>query len=238
MDEDDYNNDYDDEVTAAKDNNQVQLPPPTMEKTWATYNASIGERVVLHCPVKNKGGEIIMWYRGSQVIVQESSVLDPKYDVDADFSLVIRKASMSDDGDYTCKILPSQLLSSAKLNVAQPPSVKITDGNRDIMDRTMTYREGEKIRLICDAQGFPRPTTHWDTKHHRLHDLAGVIVNKGELMIESAEPQHSGIYECRAENQNNQAANASVHIVIECKWKKKKIEGKTFYNSQLPFLLV
>lgn len=188
-----------------------------MEKTWAVYNASIGDRVSLICPVKNKGDHTILWYRGEQLLVQDTIVVEKKYEVNSDFSLIIPKVIGADEGDYTCKILPSELLSSAKLNVAQPPTVKITDGNRDIMDRTMTYREGEKIRLFCDAHGFPRPSIDWDTKHHRLHDLAGVIVNKGELIIESAEPQHSGIYECRAENENGQASNGSVHVVIECK---------------------
>lgn len=217
MDEDDYNNEYAEDDGPSKENNQVQLTPPTMEKTWAVYNSSIGDRVTLYCPVKNKGDHSILWYRGDLLLAQERMVLERRYEVDSDFSLIIPNVMGSDEGDYTCKVLPSDLLSSCKLNVAQPPTVKITDGSRDVMDRTMTYREGEKIRLICDAHGFPRPTIQWDTKHHRLNDLAGVIVNKGDLIIENAEPQHSGIYECKAENENNQSTNASVHVVIECK---------------------
>lgn len=158
-----------------------------------------------------------MWYRGDKFLAQDKQILEKRFEVDSNFSLVIPNVMGSDEGEYTCKILPADLLSSAKLNVEQPPTVKITDGNRDIMDRTMTFREGEKIRLICDAHGFPRPSMTWDTRHHRLHDLAGVIVNKGELIIESAEPQHSGIYDCKAENEKHQASNGSVHIIIECK---------------------
>lgn len=190
-----------------------------MEKTWANYNASIGERVALVCPVKNKGDYSILWYRGDLILSQDAMVLEKKYQVDSEFRLVIPKVMASDEGDYTCKVMttPEALLSSCKLSVAQPPSVKITDGHRDIMDRTMTYREGDKIRLVCDVHGYPRPTVEWDTKHHRLNDLAGVIRNKGDLIIESAEPQHSGIYECHAENELRQSSVASVHIVIECK---------------------
>lgn len=188
-----------------------------MEKTWATYNASAGERTALHCPVRNKGDSVIMWYKGEQLLAQEKMILVKEFEMDSEFSLIIKNVQSSDEGDYTCKILPSGLLSSAKLNVQQAPSVKITDGTRHVMDRTMTYREGEKIRLMCDAHGFPRPTVHWDTKHHRLPNLSGVIVDKESLIIESAEPHHAGIYECRAENEIKQSGNASVHVVIECK---------------------
>lgn len=187
-----------------------------MEKTWAVYNASVGDRTAIHCPVKNKGQHVIMWYKGEELLAQDRMSLLKPFEVDADFSLVIPKVNRSDEGDYTCKLIPSDLLSSAKLNVKQAPTVKINDGARDVMDRTMSYREGEKIRLACEGHGFPRPSIHWDTKRHRLHDMSGVIVEKGLLIIENAEPHHSGIYECRAENEANQSAVASVHVVIEC----------------------
>lgn len=215
--DDDYNNEYDDEnASSAREDNQVQKIPPSMEKTWAVLSADIGDRTTIPCPVRNKGGNVILWYKGATVLVQEDVVLVDRFQVDKDFSLIIPNVSASDQGDYTCKLHPSELLSSSQLNVKQPPSVTITDGSRDLIDRTMTYREGEKIRLVCQGVGYPVPTIHWDTKHHRLHDLPGVIVSKGELIIENAESHHSGIYECHAENEQKQTALGSVHVVIEC----------------------
>lgn len=222
MNDDEYAAEYEDENnsspkdTKPSEDNQVHLPP-TMEKTWTTYTSEIGEQAKIRCPVKNKGAEVIMWYKGEELIGQDHVALQSAYEIDNEFSLVVRKVKGSDEGEFTCKLVPSRLLSSAKLYVKQPPVVKITDGNRDIMDRTMTFREGDKIRLVCAAQGFPIPELRWDTKHHRLSDMPGVIVTKGELIVENAEPHHSGIYECHALNENGQTATGSVHIVIECK---------------------
>lgn len=222
LNDDEYASEYEDENTSsAKDtkpveDNHVHLPP-TMEKTWTTYTADLGAQAKIRCPVQNKGLEVIMWYKGDELIGQDRVALQSLYEIDHEFSLVIKKVTGTDEGEYTCNLVPSTLLSSAKLYVKQAPIVRITDGSRDIMDRTMTFREGDKIRLVCDAQGFPIPELRWDTKHHRLNDMPGVVVTKGELIIENAEPHHSGIYECHAINENNQASSATVHIVIECK---------------------
>lgn len=194
----------------------MDLLPPVMEKTWAVYSAGVGDRSTLPCPVRNKGSQVIMWMKNEKVLTQDEVSLLPNFEVNADHSLVIKKVTVEDSGDYTCKLVPSGLLSSSHLNVKHAPGVRVTDGLRDITDRTLTFREGEKIRLHCEVQGYPVPTSHWETKHHRLADLAGVIRNKGELIIESAEAHHSGIYICTAQNEEEQSAQGSVHVVIEC----------------------
>lgn len=219
MDEDDYNNEYDDEnAGSAKEDNNVNLTPPKMTTTWTMYVADIGDRVKIQCPVIDLGQDVILWYRGTEMLAQDKIAINTAFEVDSNRSLIIRSVDSSNVGDYTCKLEPSQQLSTGHLDVRQAPTVKITDGLRDIMDRTMTYREGEKIRLVCEGLGFPKPELSWDTKHHRLSDMSGVITDKGDLVIENAEPHHSGIYECRAVNEKKETAHASVHIVIECKW--------------------
>ena len=55
------------------------------------------------------------------------------------------------------------------------------------------------IQVICQAEGFPRPTVTWNRVGMSL-PAGRVEVNQGTLTIKNLSPADSGLYECIATN--------------------------------------
>lgn len=220
--DDDYN--YDDESAQdqkSNENNSVAVDrlPTTIGKAKTEYNVIVGESVRLDCPVMNKGNAIVMWYKGDVFLTQDQQILEPsnRFKLTPQWSLEIKNVKGSDEGSYQCKIVPGDLTLSIKLLIKRSPEIKIIEGNRDVTEQQLSFREGEKIRLDCQSEDNPQPKYIWSLNGTRLDKQNGVIVEKGTLIIESAEPHHSDIFQCLAENSFGLLTHKTVAIHVDCK---------------------
>lgn len=222
--DDDYN--YDDESgqdQKSNENNSVPTDrlPITMGKAKTEFNVVVGGSVRLDCPVQNKGNAIVMWYKGDNLVTQDKHVLEPsnRFNVTPQWSLEIKDVKVSDEGSYQCKIVPDDISLTIKLMIKRTPAIQIIEGNRDVTEQQLSFREGDKIRLDCQSQDHPQPKYIWSLNGTRLEKQNGVIVDKGTLIIESAEPHHSDIFQCLAENSFNLLTHKTVAIHIDCKFE-------------------
>uniref|UniRef100_A0A8C5H088 WAP, follistatin/kazal, immunoglobulin, kunitz and netrin domain containing 2 n=1 Tax=Gouania willdenowi TaxID=441366 RepID=A0A8C5H088_GOUWI len=101
----------------------------------------------------------------------------------------------------TSPALPQE--SVAAPTEAQPPAVVSGPVHH-------TVNVGETASFLCDVNGRPRPEITWEKQLPegaervvlRPNNVRGnmVVTNIGQLVIYNAQPQHSGVYTCTAQN--------------------------------------
>lgn len=217
--------DYPDESSSAQDKmssetNQVtdDVMPTTMGKAKTEYSVRAGEKVTLQCPVNNLGGSIILWYKGQDIVTQDRTYIikDKRYELTSNWSLIIKDVKVSDEGVYTCNVVPNNLNLKAKLIVIRPPTIQIIEEGRDVTDQQLSFRQGEKIRLDCQSGDNPQPKFIWSLNGARLEKQNGVVVDRGTLVIESAQAHHSDVFQCLAENSHQLLTHKTVTIHVDC----------------------
>lgn len=168
------------------------------------------------------GSFVVMWYNQTQILFQSQFKLhkDERISVHKNNSLCIRNVQQYDDSQYYCKIIPSNVSLKINLHVESSPSAKIyaSDG-RDISDRSITFRQGERIEVRCQGFGRPMPTIKWAANGQRIVDggLHGVhIKDDGSLVIDHADHHHSLLYQCLAE-YGTSVGHATININVQCK---------------------
>uniref|UniRef100_A0A1I8FE86 Ig-like domain-containing protein n=1 Tax=Macrostomum lignano TaxID=282301 RepID=A0A1I8FE86_9PLAT len=95
-------------------------------------------------------------------------------------------------------------LHSYRVNVLVPP--KSTNGTGTDSPLKITAKIGEPLRIGCNVTGKPKPEIQWYFKGQRLSDAdaarLGVRVSReSELLIDSIESTHVGLFQCRAFNK-------------------------------------
>ncbi|XP_059607952.1 hemicentin-2-like isoform X2 [Phlebotomus argentipes] len=221
---DEYNNAYDDEENTSVDKslnteyNSVALEP-VLELQETEVEVKPGEQARVVCRAKNLSkSTVLMWYFGDNLVSMGTNLLSSNDRIHLDPNnvaiLIIDKVQQSDEGYYTCKILPQELTMKTKLTVSRSPTVRILDNGRDVSGGSMTYREGDKITLQCRPSGNPEPTVTWSSQGVRLERVNGVHVDQGKLVIERAEHHHARVYQCLADNSIGKPAHESVTINI------------------------
>lgn len=192
--------------------------PTSLGKAPSDYHAKLGETVTFKCPIINRGQSIVMWYKGDILVTQDRSyvVKDKRFELNADWSLILKNVSASDENNYTCQIVPTNLKVMARLHVIKPPTIRIIQGGTDVTDQQLSFREGERIRLDCESSDHPQPKFIWSLNGERLDKQDGVVVEKGELVVESAQAKHSDVFQCFAENEYKLITHKTVTIHVDC----------------------
>lgn len=162
---------------------------------------------------------------------------DDRISVHKNHSLCIRNVQQYDDTQYYCKIIPSNVSLKINLHVESSPAAKIfaSDG-RDISDRSITFRQGERIEIKCQGLGRPMPTIKWAANGQRIVDggLHGVhIHDDGRLVIDHADHHHSLLYQCMAE-YGTSVGHATININVQC----KKCEMNIYSDLELIILIL
>uniref|UniRef100_A0A1L8E3A9 Putative neural cell adhesion molecule 1 n=1 Tax=Nyssomyia neivai TaxID=330878 RepID=A0A1L8E3A9_9DIPT len=218
---DEYN--YPDEDTSVDKSlnteyNSVGGIEPMLEVLETEVEAKPGESARIVCRAKNLSNKtVITWYFGENLIAMGPSLLSSSSRMHlnpSDLSIVINNVQQSDEGIYTCKILPYDMSMKTKLSVSSSPTVQIFDTVRDVSGSSRTYREGEKITLECRPKGNPEPTVTWSSHGIRLDRITGVKVDGGRLSIANAEYHHARVYQCLADNSIGKPAHESVTIHV------------------------
>lgn len=166
-----------------------------------------------------------MWFKGEGLLYQSSYRLtdDDRFTLHADHSLNIENLTETDYDTYKCSILPENIDIFTELRpsngAAQLKASILIDG-RDVNERAMTFRQGDRIELLCKSK-MPRAanaiTYVWSSAGSRLESGEQQTVDGGRLIIESANKNHNGIYQCLADDKTDITEHASVTIKVYCK---------------------
>lgn len=240
-----YDDDGDDnksgqDNSSNKESNSVNEPIPYFEPNEYTTSVRIGETAVLDCNVKNLSGKqlkllkthkhyisillfsaknVIMWQNGTKILTQSrvKVSVDDRVSVDENNSLTITNIHPSDQNPYSCTVFPNNIKMIANLFVQTKPTATIynSDG-RDISDTSITFHQGNQIRVECRGAGRPEPTIKWFSNGERVTG-PGIEIVDGVMIIGHADHQHVRLYQCLADN-GVEAGHATVSINVQCKF--------------------
>lgn len=106
----------------------------------------------------------------------------------------------------------------AQLVVLSHLQAHIMQGERDITDRSITYRQNSRIEVECKATGARSKNVNfkWSANGVRLSSDDNIKIDGGRLIINSANRDHVRDYQCLADNGADGVGHASVKINIQC----------------------
>ncbi|CAG9807795.1 unnamed protein product [Chironomus riparius] len=174
------------------------------------YRAVVGDTIVLPCKVKNLGSYVLLWRRGAAVLTAQNLMVtrDARFKMIDGYNLQISNVRVTDAGDYVCQIGDVEPRDQVHtLEILVPPSV------RSVPDHgIISARQGGTATLECKATGNPTPHIYWfrkTAKHSSMPLGEGPV-----LILEQVGRQHSGTYQCKAENGVREAAYADVNLKV------------------------
>ncbi|XP_063863343.1 neurotrimin-like [Scylla paramamosain] len=122
------------------------------------------------------------------------------------WELKIKDVRRNDSGEYMCQINtdPMKHQVVGHLNVVIPPDIIAEESSGDVM-----VSEGNTVRLVCRARGYPEPRVEWRREDGRKIALrpAGQSKNEvqtwegSELILERVTRDDMGAYLCIASNE-------------------------------------
>lgn len=140
-----------------------------------------------------------------------------------DHSLIITDIKPDDQANYSCRVLPNEISLVAKLIVIQDNGgamekasahIYASDG-RDISDRSITFRQGERIEIEC--KGRPKMLDiKWFVDGKRVVSDGNVQIDGNKMTIKSANRDHDRLYQCLADGSND-VGSTGIKINIQCK---------------------
>lgn len=74
-------------------------------------------------------------------------------------SIVLRSAQLDDEGNYFCTVLPQNITQNVVLTIEKAFSIRC-DG-RDVLDRSIVYRQGESHVCECKSAGGEESNIKW-----------------------------------------------------------------------------
>ncbi|KAK1165526.1 hypothetical protein AOXY_G14087 [Acipenser oxyrinchus oxyrinchus] len=174
----------------------VQPPPvkfeflPEMDRN---KKIEAGSPVVLYCELSDANAQV-HWYKdGVELHTQEGIHVQSEGTMRR---LVIQSADFSHSGEYRCDAIDDVL----KFNMeVEAPRVKFAA--LSLMDRHKSIESGSPIELCCELSN-PNTQVCWYKDGTELHPQDGLDIQsegtKRQLVIQSAEVSHSGVYSCDA----------------------------------------
>ncbi|XP_063594831.1 zwei Ig domain protein zig-8-like isoform X1 [Penaeus indicus] len=188
--------------------------------------ALLGKTAVLNCRVKNIGNKTVSWVRHRDIhlltVGRFTYTSDQRFSAlhsvgSEDWLLKIHYLQERDAGKYECQISTTPPMSHLiHLAVVEPETVIV--GGPDVYINT-----GSRLALTCSVKYSPEPPAfifwyHDDKLVSYDRTRGGVVVSteKGlvttsRLLVQFAEPRHSGVYTCAPANSKPKSVN--VHVL-------------------------
>ncbi|XP_066948300.1 lachesin-like [Macrobrachium rosenbergii] len=192
----------------------------------ANVTALLGKTAILNCRVKNIGNKTVSWIRHRDIhlltVGRFTYTSDQRFSAShapgsEDWLLKIHYLQERDAGKYECQISTTPPVSHlVHLSVVEPETVIV--GGPDVYINT-----GSRLALTCSVKYSPEPPAFifWfhDGKlvsYDRTRSGVVVSTEKGvvttsRLLVQFAEPRHTGVYTCSP--ANSKPKNVNVHVL-------------------------
>ncbi|XP_042224078.1 uncharacterized protein LOC121867968 [Homarus americanus] len=192
----------------------------------ANVTALLGKTAVLNCRVKNIGNKTVSWVRHRDIhlltVGRFTYTSDQRFSArhsagSEDWLLMVHYLQERDAGPYECQISTTPPMSHLiHLAVVEPETV--IQGGPDVYINT-----GSRLALTCSVKYSPEPPAfifwYHDDKLVSYERRPGDVVVSTEtgsvttsrLLVQFAEPRHTGLYTCSPANSKPQSVN--VHVI-------------------------
>jgi len=88
-----------------------------------------------------------MWYKSRTIIANGQNPISQRVEAMMNNSILLKNVTPEDADDYYCEILPQRVRQHTALRVGARLSILCDD--RDITDRSQTFRQGDHHKLEC-----------------------------------------------------------------------------------------
>ncbi|XP_072164355.1 peroxidasin homolog [Diadema setosum] len=219
-----------------------------MEDTVSSVQGLKGEDIRLPCHFQGEP-TVVGWVKGSipylpvpkaEFIEGKYESLEPGFDMDKNFSLVITDLKVADEGFYTCHALLENFENVEK-------SVFLTVILVDTVSSVQGWK-GEDIRLPCHFQGepavvgwvkesipyLPVPKAEFIEGKYESLELGFDIDKNFNLVINDLKVADEGFYTCHALLENSENVKKSVFLTVILVDTVSSVQGWKGEDIRLP----
>ncbi|XP_068081375.1 hemicentin-1 isoform X2 [Anabrus simplex] len=187
--------------SSLKETSVIVTGPPPRVKVPTKMTALLGHAVVLNCSVESQLNYNLSWGRLRDVkgemypVIQDSRVINlPSGE------LTIDLIKRDDEGWYKCLAQNTGGQAEGRLYLQVLEPIRVT-----VYPVSLEFQQGESITISCRSTGIPPPHLVWKRRGKELQDNAGRVNvvqqrNTLELLVEDADREDEGHYQCEADN--------------------------------------
>ncbi|XP_059503813.1 hemicentin-1 isoform X2 [Stegostoma tigrinum] len=206
--------------------------PPRIRPGPRVIKVQAGQRIDIPCDASGVPSPTITWYKGSNNILLDNK----QHSVDAEGTLIIEKAQLTDDGVYKCvvKNVAGQDEVNTTVQVHEPPTVE--DPGPPYSNPFQERVANQRIAFPCPAKGIPKPVIKWLRNGRELTgsepDVS--ILNDGTLLIDTVSPHDNGEYVCIAVNEagtSERKYQLKVHVPPQIRENEKPTNISVVMNQ-------
>ncbi|XP_055948498.1 hemicentin-1-like isoform X2 [Argiope bruennichi] len=172
----------------------VLVPPQIQGNTFEEKEMMLHDSTEFNCIVNGFPFPEIIWYKdGSEMSLQRFEIV-----VSDDLqTLTILKPEITDAGNYSCKAINivGEASKVVQLHILVPPHIE-----QQSVTETFRVKEGEDLRLNCEAYGTPPPKIVW-LKNGQYVPVKLYENNEKILEITHIGRKDAGRYACVATNK-------------------------------------
>ena len=187
------------------------MQAPNFSKNLEPISVTEGDTATFSVEFVGQPNPVVKWYRYSfpikdskdfQIQTNESSS-----------SLKIVKTCLDDAGVFTCMLenIIGAAKSSSNLNVVETGQEYIMQASTKTMRtmKQMNINEGDNIRFDIGFSGGGKNDLQFTHNGEKIEEGSGITISVenevASLVIEKANPGHSGLYECRMRTDGGEA---------------------------------
>ncbi|XP_061885840.1 B-cell receptor CD22 [Entelurus aequoreus] len=181
---------------------EVEYAPRSTKVKVSESFIKEGDKVTLICSSDGKPTPTFTWSRNLQTLSTE-----PKW--------LVSSITAEKSGTYTCeaKNVHGKESSSIVIDVRYVPTVEIRPA-------PTTFRQGDKMELTCIVtRSNPSPQRYSWSKDGKP------VSWRSTYVVESVQPEHAGLYECKAQNNVGMGTPASHRFQVQYRPRKTTVSN-------------
>jgi len=178
------------------------MQAPNFSASLEPVTVSEGESATFKVEFVGQPNPVVKWYRYSFPVKdsKDFKILT----TDTTSSLTIEKTCVDDAGVFTCLLenIVGAAKSSSNLNVMEAGQEYIMQASTRTMRtmKEMNVNEGDNIRFDIGFSGGDKSNLEFSHDGRKIEESSGITISVenevASLLIEKANPSHSGMYEC------------------------------------------
>jgi len=199
------------EHTETTHSSMTNMQAPNFTSSLEPVSVYEGESAVFKVSFTGQPNPAVKWYRYSFPVKDSKDFKIVTSDTCS--SLTIAKTCIDDAGVFTCLLenIVGAAKSSSNLNVMEAGQDYILQASTRTMRtmKEMNINEGDNIRFDIGFSGGDKSNLEFSHDGKKIEEASGITISVenevASLLIEKANPSHSGLYECVMRTEGGEA---------------------------------